>query len=320
MRRFESISSQKNSKSLTQREMEAIHPNPEKHHAALEGQSMVQMMRLNKISENSIQLLQLRKLNDLAQGSNRGNQKPTLQMKGVAIHDDTTLKRESLHHGPPVVQGVFTYKSKEYYAGDVKPDTAIYKDLKNHEHFEAYLPFMEKLAALDDEIQIPSKGKMIEILDQRYGDEIKEAIAKGQADAAQLDETEEKLKSGKGVKKVRGFGHVFSNGKHGPDMAKNKGAKAVARAKDEDKEAIGVWISEPAATKLITAAYTRVGGVANSYFVKVPLDGVGIEYLQDGSIRDAEGFFMLINEEGIVVTAYPAQASSVAANEVIEFE
>lgn len=271
----------------------------------------------------------------------QGRVKPTLQLKGVAINDNSDLEHEAdvmgaralttdnswapsnpMTHGhsisAPVVQGVFTYKSKEYYRGDIKPATAIYKDIKKKENFPVLLKYAEKLAAEDgDAIEIESPDHLIHTLKTRYGDEMKADLLEAAFVEEQQSAVEEKLSAGKEKIKIKGFGHVFSNGKHGPDMAKDKGKLAVRRAKKQGS-AVGVWIDQDKATSLIQAAYARVEGKSGTYFFQVALDGIGTEFLQDESERAAGGFFMKINDAGIIITAYPAQAEAVEADNVIK--
>jgi hypothetical protein len=207
-----------------------------------------------------------------------------------------------------LLQRSFEYKNKEYYsAAEVTDKTAVYKDLVNEPGlFDA----AKALAASADTHQVfKTRGEMVSYLKEHHSAAIDEALTKGAEDDEELADTLLVLGGEQGVPK--GWGHTFSNGRHGDDMWRQP-KLAQERAKREKKEAIGVWVNNDKAKTLIATSFGRVGGKDSVYIEDVrgmPVS-VGVEITQDGTVRACRGFFMKI-QRGIVISAYPTNKSKV---------
>jgi hypothetical protein len=150
------------------------------------------------------------------------------------------------------------------------------------------------------------------------GEEHKDAVEDGsKAMNAASEETEGLIKSlGGDLSAPKGWGHTFSNGAHGQDMAQNNGKLAKERAKAGNQKMIGVWVNNDEATKLIEAMYSMVNGASanGEYFKDLALpERIAVAYGKNGETYKCDGIFMKV-KDGIVVTAYPAVASQMKMN------
>lgn len=208
----------------------------------------------------------------------------------------------------PVVQRSFELNGEEYYKGDVKEGTAAYKGLAK---YEGYVAAAAALAAKDD---VSPEFKTVQLLkaylEKHHQDDIQSGASAGQKE-------EQELQSAVGLigaksMKPKGWGHAFSNGKHGEDMAAANGRDAVRRAKEEGHDKIGVWVSNAKAMALIEAQYAKMDGKDGVEFVDLGgmPESIGVQYTKGGKKEPCEGFFLKI-QDGIVITAYPADRDQV---------
>jgi hypothetical protein len=206
-----------------------------------------------------------------------------------------------------LLQRSFEYKNKEYYkAAEVTDKTQVYKDLVN----EPGLFAAAKALADEKDHQIfKTRGEMVRYLKEHHSAATEEALAKEAEDDEEFEDTLMYLGGEQG--EPRGWGHTFSNGRHGEDMWRQP-KLAQARAKKENKEAIGVWVNNDKAKKLIATSFGRVGGKDSVYIEDVAgmPTTVGVEITQDGTVRECQSFFIKI-QRGIVISAYPTNKSKV---------
>lgn len=144
---------------------------------------------------------------------------------------------------------------------------------------------------------------LLEYLKSKYAELIKQVDTKAKG---KDEEFEKKLTVIEGEKIApKGWGHTFSNGKHGPDMAKDNGKLAIARATKE-KKSIGVWVNKEKAERLLCRIYSSLGGKPTEKYIKFSFpENVGLEYNENGKYSKCEGLFIKINDDGVIVTAYP---------------
>lgn len=201
----------------------------------------------------------------------------------------------------PLLQRSFEYKQKEYYsAEEVHDKTEVHKDLSGE---PGLLAAARALANASDHQVFKTRKDLVEHLNKTYPNVIKEAQNKG----AEADEEFEDLLMflGGEIGNPKGWGHTFSNGRHGDDMFRQP-KLAQQRAMKERKEAIGVWVDNEKAKTLIATSFARVGGKDSIYvedLFGMP-DSIGVEVTQDGAIRKCTGFFVKIQGK-IVISAYP---------------
>lgn len=218
-------------------------------------------------------------------------------------------------HDQEVLQGVFTLKRKDYYEGDVKSGTPAHKALVNH---PGYFEAAAALAKSDVEVTFQTEREMIDYLEEHHSDIIQQAV--GMQDAEDEEYEDLLLFLGGEQMKPRGWGHTFSNGRHGQDMALNNGALAIERAVREDKPAIGVWINNDKSEKLIETSFGRVRGEDASYFEDLfgMPESVGVAYQKDGKKVACDGFFIKIQDQ-IVISAYPARKKDIPQDSLTRY-
>ncbi len=203
------------------------------------------------------------------------------------------------------VQRYFTFGNEEYYsAKDVdNKNSGVYKVLSKD---PGLLAAARALAVQDEDGGTFKTPKaLITYLEKN----LPSAIEKGRGESEKIEKEVLDTVGAIGSEQTepKGWGHTFSNGRHGQDMAANEGKLAIARAKSENQDAIGVWVSNENASMLIRTVYAKIGGKDSAEVHKleggVPLS-IGIEYTKDGKSQPCSGFFLKV-QGGIVITAYP---------------
>ena len=279
--------------------------------------------KLNEMLNNSFSVSQLRAfqvLSNKSQKTKKSTQVKSLsdnypnQQRQLRKGENMSVKSEELQSNSisqsvdrVVIQPMFEFKNVEYYKGAVKKGTEAYRILSKH---LGYVEAGAALAESDKEEKFKTENNLIDYLRKHYQDVIEKIISKqGNEDEEYKDLL---MFLGGEQMKPKGWGHTFSNGKHGEDMALNEGALAIARATKEKKPAVGVWVNNLSAMKLIETSFARVGGEDASYFENLfgMPQSIGVAFLQDGKKVGCDGFFIKI-QDGIIISAYPARVGDI---------
>lgn len=288
----------------------------------------------NQTKQGGLKLIHKIDGNSLANIEHYDNTRSGHSLDNIAIQNKAPLgvasmglgHKQNLGYGrSPIIQRVINYKTKELWSADdiSKQAPDLQKALKNK---PAHLAIAIELAE-DSDTYYPSEKKkfstpkaLIDYIETNYAEKLESLEGEKAEKESAIDEFLDDV--GQEGSEPKGWGHTFSNGKHGPDMAQNDGANAIARAKEKHEKnknitAIGVWVDQERAEqlikRLITVHYTEGEELAKVVDIAVP-ESVGIEFTHDGKKRKCTKLFLKINKEGVVVTAYPTTGVGVVVD------